>query len=184
MRLLSAAIAPIEVKVMTIRIEPIAESTAADEALEALLHESYVGGGFTAPDAAKIMLRAAAVRSRGTVLVAHDGAGAVLGTVTLVNPDSPARRLATADEREIHLLCVRPDMRRSGVGRALVQEALMLAGASGAQGVVLWTQPSMHAAQRLYEQCGFRRDASADFTMGSREFLVYRLVVSDDGAPR
>jgi ribosomal protein S18 acetylase RimI-like enzyme len=161
---------------MTIQIEPIADSAAADEALEALLHESYVGGGFTAPEVAATTLRAAAVRSRGTVLVAHDGAGAVLGSVTLVKADSPARRLASAGEQEIHLLCVRPDVRRSGVGRALVQDALTRARASGARGVVLWTQPTMGAAQRLYEQCGFRRDASADFAVGSRDFLVYRRV--------
>lgn len=164
-----------------IRIELIADSTSADEALEALLYESYVGGGFTAPDAAVTMLRAAAVRSRGTVLVAHDGAGTVIGTVTLVTPDSAARRLATMDEREIHLLCVRPDMRRSGVGRALVQEALTRARTSGARGVVLWTQPTMRAAQRLYEQCGFRRDPSADFMAGSRGFLVYRRPFAHDG---
>jgi ribosomal protein S18 acetylase RimI-like enzyme len=126
------------------------------------------------------MLRAAAVRSRGTVLVAHDRTGVVLGTVTLVNSDSPARQLAATDEVEIHLLCVRPDMRRGGVGRALVQEALTRAQTSGARGIVLWTQPTMAAAQRLYEQCGFRRDPSADFTREQRQFLVYRRAVSDE----
>ena len=161
---------------MVIRIEPIADSAAADAALEAMLDESYVGGGFTAPEVAATSLRAAAVRARGTVLVAHDEAGAVLGTVTLVDADSPARRLASAGEREIHLLCVRPDMRRSGVGWALVQEALTRARTDRASGVVLWTQPTMHAAQRLYEACGFHRDPVADFTAGSRSFLVYRLV--------
>ncbi len=168
--------------VMTIRIDPIADSMLAHEALEALLHESYVGGGFTTPEAANTMLRAAAVKSRGTVLVAHDEAGTMLGTVTLVTPDSPARRLATTDEREIHLLCVRPDIRRSGVGRALVQVALTRAEASGARGAVLWTQPTMLAAQRLYEQCGFHRDPGSDFLVGSREFLVYRLVFAREGA--
>ena len=164
-----------------IRIGPIADSTAADEALEALLHESYVGGGFTAPDKADTILKAGAVRSRGMVLMAHDDTGAALGTVTLVTPDSPAHRLATADERELHLLCVRADARRRGVGRALVQEALTRARASGARGVVLWTQPTMHAAQRLYEQCGFRRDPSADFATASRGFLVYRIVFAHGG---
>lgn len=159
-----------------IRIESIADSAAADAALEALLYESYVGGGFTAAEVAATSLRAAAVRARGTVLVAHDEAGALLGTVTLVGADSPARRLASAGEREIHLLCVRPEMRRSGVGRALVQEALKRARTDGTSGMVLWTQPTMLAAQRLYEACGFHRDPGSDFTAGSRSFLVYRLV--------
>jgi hypothetical protein len=39
----------------------------------------------------------------------------------------------------------------------------------------------MHAAQRLYERFGFRRDPGADFTTGSREFLVYRLLFAHDG---
>jgi predicted N-acetyltransferase YhbS len=66
-------------------------------------------------------LRAPAVRARGTVLVACDQAGTILGTVTLVGHNSPATRLATADEVEFHLLCVRPDVRRSGIGERLVQ---------------------------------------------------------------
>ena len=99
--------------------------------------------------------------------------------MTLVNPDSPARRLATTDERELHLLCVQPGVRRSGVGRALIREALARAHADGASGVVLWTQPTMHAAQRLYERCGFRRDPAADFTAASRTFAVYRLSLAD-----
>lgn len=159
---------------MTIRIEPIQTSAHADAALEALLHESYVVAGFTAPEIAETMFRAAAVRSRGMVLVAHDRTGAMLGTVTLVGPESPARRLAAADEVEFHLLCVRLDMRRNGVGRALVQAALTEAETTGAKGVVLWTQPTMEAAQRLYQRCGFRRDQSADFIREQRQFLVYR----------
>lgn len=161
---------------MVIHIEPIADSGAADAALEAMLYESYVRGGFTAPEVAVTSLRAAAVRARGTVLVAQDEAGSALGTVTVVNADSPARRLASAGECEIHLLCVRPDMRRRGVGLALVQEALARARADGMSGVLLWTQPTMLAAQRLYEACGFRRDPASDFTAGSRSFLVYRFV--------
>jgi ribosomal protein S18 acetylase RimI-like enzyme len=166
---------------MTIRIERIADSPDVDVALEALLYESYVGGGFTEPERADTMLRAVAVRSRGVILVAHDYTDTMLGTVTLVSPDSPARRLAAPDEMEFHLLCVRPDMRRSGVGRALVQEALTRVQTHGARGVVLWTQPTMKAALRLYEQCGFRRDPSADFTRVERQYLVYRLAFANEG---
>lgn len=158
---------------MTIRVEPIPDSRDADSALEALLHESYVGGGFTDADSAD-ELRAAAVRARGAVLVALDRNGGLLGTVTLVGSDSAAARLATSNEVELHLLCVRADMRGRGIGRALVRTALARAARSRARGVVLWTQPTMDAAQRLYSQCGFRRDANADFSRGARQFLVYR----------
>jgi ribosomal protein S18 acetylase RimI-like enzyme len=76
---------------------------------------------------------------------------------------------------ELHLLCVKPDARGGGIGEALVRAALDRAKAEGARGVVLWTQPTMAAAQRLYRRCGFERDPAADFTRGLRQFLVHRL---------
>jgi ribosomal protein S18 acetylase RimI-like enzyme len=155
-----------------IRVEPLDDSPQADAALEALLYETYVRGGFTDANLADTLL-APAVRSRGEVLAARE-AGALLGTVTLVTSDSPARRLATPGEVELHLLCVRPDARRRGIGEALVRDALQRAEDEGARKVVLWTQPTMDAAQRLYRRCGFVRDASADFNRGTRQFLVHR----------
>jgi ribosomal protein S18 acetylase RimI-like enzyme len=158
-----------------IRVEPLEESPQADAALEALLYETYVRGGFTDAILASTLL-AAAVRSRGEVLAARDRTDSLLGTVTLVAPSSPARRLAAPEEFELHLLCVRPDARRRGIGEALVRNALQRAHAEGARGVVLWTQPTMEAAQRLYRRCGFERDASADFSRAARQFLVHRYV--------
>jgi ribosomal protein S18 acetylase RimI-like enzyme len=157
-------------------VEPLEESPRADSALEALLYETYVRGGFTDAILAST-LSASAVRARGEVLAALDQTN-LLGTVTLVAPSSPARRLAAPDEYELHLLCVRPDSRRRGIGEALVRAALRRAGAHGARGVVLWTQPTMEAAQRLYRRCGFERDASADFSRGERQFLVHRNVLA------
>jgi ribosomal protein S18 acetylase RimI-like enzyme len=157
-----------------ILVEPLEDSPQADSALEALLYETYVRGGFTDAILAGALL-AAAIRARGVVLAARDR-GDLLGTVTLVAPSSPARRLAVADEFELHLLCVRADARRRGIGEALVRAALQRAKAEGARGVVLWTQTTMEAAQRLYRRCGFERDASADFNRGARQFLVHRYV--------
>jgi ribosomal protein S18 acetylase RimI-like enzyme len=158
-----------------IRIEPLEVSPQADAALEALLYETYVRGGFTDASLAHTLL-AAAVRARGEVLAARDGTDSLLGTLTLVAPGSPARRLATPEELELHLLAVRPDVRRRGIGEALVRDALRRAQREGARGVVLWTQPMMDAAQRLYLRCGFERDARADFSRGARQFLVHRYV--------
>ena len=155
-------------------VEPLEHSPQADSALEALLYETYVRGGFTDAILASSLL-AAAVRARGEVLAALDRTG-LLGTVTLVAPSSAARRLATHEEFELHLLCVRSDARRRGIGEALVRAALQRAKAEGARGVVLWTQPSMEAAQRLYRRCGFERDPSADFNRAARQFLVHRYV--------
>ena len=162
---------------MTARVEPLEDSPQADVALEALLYETYIEGGFTDAVFAHL-LSGAAVRSRGVVLAARDEAGVLLGTVTLVAADSPARRLADAGEVELHLLCVRPDARGRGTGEALVRAALDRAKAQGARGVVLWTQPAMAAAQRLYRRCGFERDPSADFTRGPRQFLVHRFTLT------
>lgn len=158
---------------MEVRIRSLEDLPGADEALEELLVESYVGGGFTDLELAP-MLRADAVRSRGMVLMAVDASGTAVGTLTLVTSDSAASELANDNEVEFHLLCVRPDMRGRGIGRALVASALAEASKLGAHAVVLWTQPTMQAAQRLYEQSGFRRDSGADFTRHNREFLVYR----------
>jgi len=157
-----------------IQVEPLEDSPQADEALETLLYETYVRGGFTDAILAGTLL-AAAVRARGEVLAVLERTD-LLGTVTLVAPSSPARRLAAPDEFELHLLCVRADARRRGIGEALVRAALQRAKAEGAQGVVLWTQPMMEAAQRLYRRCGFERDMSADFSRGARQFLVHRYV--------
>jgi ribosomal protein S18 acetylase RimI-like enzyme len=157
-----------------IQVEPLEDSPQADEALETLLYETYVRGGFTDAILAST-LSASAVRTRGEVLAALEQTD-LLGTVTLVAPSSPARRLAAPEEFELHLLCVRPDARGRGIGEALVRAALQRARAHGARGVVLWTQPSMEAAQRLYRRCGFERDASADFNRGARQFLVHRYV--------
>jgi ribosomal protein S18 acetylase RimI-like enzyme len=164
-----------------IRVEPLEASPQADAALEALLYETYVRGGFTDAILANTLL-AAAVRSRGEVLVARDEVGALVGTVTLVGPGSPARRLARPEERELHLLCVKPHARRRGIGEALVRDALRRAKAEGAGSVVLWTQPTMDTAQRLYRRCGFERDAGADFSRGARQFLVHRYVFAEDGS--
>jgi ribosomal protein S18 acetylase RimI-like enzyme len=164
-----------------IHVEPLDDSPQAGAALEALLHETYVRGGFTDASLAHTLL-AAAVRSRGEVLAALDETGTLLGTVTLVRHGSPATRLATPEEVELHLLCVRPDARRRGIGEALVLDALRRAKADGARGVVLWTQPTMDAAQRLYRRCGFERDTSADFRRGARQFLVHRYAFAEEGA--
>ena len=162
-----------------ILVEPLEDSPQADAALEDLLHETYVRGGFTDASLAHTLL-APAVRSRGEVLAARDRTDSLIGTVTLVAPASSARRLATPEEFELHLLAVRPDARRRGIGEALVRDALQRAKAEGARGVVLWTQPTMEAAQRLYRRCGFERDARADFSRVGRQFLVHRYVFADD----
>lgn len=63
-------------------------------------------------------------------------------------------------------LFVRPDVRRGGVGRALLERARKHAIETGAKGLVLSTGVENKLAQTLYESCGWQRDD---------EFLQYRL---------
>jgi len=63
-------------------------------------------------------------------------------------------------------LFVRSDVRRGGVGRALLERARQHAVETGAKGLVLSTGVTNQAAQTLYESCGWQRDD---------EFFQYRL---------
>src|SRR5213594_3210241 len=55
-------------------------------------------------------------------------------------------------------LYVRSDVRRGGVGRALLERAREHAVETGAKGLVLSTGVINKAAQTLYESCGWTRD--------------------------
>ena len=55
-------------------------------------------------------------------------------------------------------LYVRSDIRRGGVGRALLERARLHAIETRAKGLVLSTGIGNKAAQTLYESCGWQRD--------------------------
>ena len=63
-------------------------------------------------------------------------------------------------------LFVRSDVRRGGVGRALLERARQHAVDTGAKGLILSTAVTNKRAQTLYESCGWTRDD---------EFLHYHL---------
>lgn len=60
------------------------------------------------------------------------------------------------DEIHINNLAVRPDGRRTGLGRALLKAALAEAAALGGRRATLEVRQSNEAAVRLYEGFGFR----------------------------
>ena len=97
------------------------------------------------------------------------------GIVIVVPPDSPARRLAQNNEAEIHLLGVKPEYRRHGLGRLLVESAIASAKHSGYTKIILWTQNSMDSAQKLYEVMGFIH--VDDITRNGRDFKVYEMAL-------
>jgi N-acetylglutamate synthase-like GNAT family acetyltransferase len=90
--------------------------------------------------------------------------------------DGELVQVAQAGEAEFRVLAVTPKARGTGVGAALVQACVAQAKASGATALVLWSQPTMPSAHRLYERLGFVRVPERDVA-DARGFmrLVYRL---------
>lgn len=147
-----------------------------DSDLTSLLMRAYVGGGFTSAQRAATLFEPSAVRSRGNLICARSQKdNTLVAAVIVVLPNSPARRLAEPDEAELHLLAVDPLCRGRGLGRLLVTAALDSIHAQGLKKTVLWTQPAMLPAQRLYESLGFKRAAARDPTFESMRFLAYEI---------
>jgi ribosomal protein S18 acetylase RimI-like enzyme len=52
--------------------------------------------------------------------------------------------------------------RRQGIARALIERARLLAGETGAKGLILETAIDNTPARRLYDSCGFTKDIEFD----------------------
>lgn len=146
-----------------------------DTELNALLVNTYVGAGFTDRDVAATLFIPSAIRARGELLYVRPApCGPLAGIVVFVSSWSPGRRFAEPGEAELHLLAVGAGQRRGGIGRALVEAVVERARTSDCRRVLLWTQPTMHAAHHLYETLGFRRVPERDFSQRGRSFLFYQ----------
>ncbi|MGX6607827.1 GNAT family N-acetyltransferase [Micromonosporaceae bacterium Da 78-11] len=88
----------------------------------------------------------------------------IVGTLTLASFPIPTGRRAWIED-----VVVDGSARGKGVGAALTQEAVRLAGTDGARTVDLTSRPSREAANRLYQRLGFER----------RESNVYRFTHPD-----
>jgi ribosomal protein S18 acetylase RimI-like enzyme len=160
--------------VTSFAIRSSARDPLTDAELVELLHQTYVDAGFTPLETAQVIFEPSAVRARGEIGFVRDEAGGRLaGMLVLVLPSSPARRFAGPGEVELHLLAVRSEQRRGGIGRALVLDALARARAAGYRRALLWTQPGMQAAQALYRSLGFVSVPERDFTRDGRSFLFF-----------
>jgi ribosomal protein S18 acetylase RimI-like enzyme len=103
------------------------------------------------------------IQSDTTRLLMAEEDNRYIGSLTLV-----VFRIPSGTRARIEDLVVQETARGRGVGRALVQKALEMAKALGAEAVDLTTHPSREAANQLYKKLGFAR----------RETHVYRRKVS------
>jgi ribosomal protein S18 acetylase RimI-like enzyme len=83
----------------------------------------------------------------------------------------------------VRLVAVTPDLRGRGIARALVDECIRRARASGATALGLHSSRSMRAAVRLYERIGFVRDPERDFQPPGAELVEGYLLRLDGSAP-
>ncbi|MBE9604661.1 ribosomal protein S18-alanine N-acetyltransferase [Acetobacteraceae bacterium H6797] len=78
------------------------------------------------------------------------------GTQALVSGEEGFVMLRlTGDEAEIITLAVRPDFRRAGLGRALMEAAMRVAAIQGGAVMFLEVAEGNEAARRLYASLGF-----------------------------
>lgn len=93
--------------------------------------------------------------------------GRLVGSVLLyparTRYTAPDGTVFTAPLPELRLLAVAPALRRRGIGKALMEECVRRARASGAAALGLHTSDLMQVAMHMYERMGFLRAPETDF---------------------
>ena len=110
-------------------------------------------------------------------IVAVDGA-TLIGAVALypAHVDAYGDGTRVEDCPEVRLVAVAPEARGRGVARALMEECIRRARASGATALGLHTSRSLRAAMALYARMGFERWPESDFQPPGAELVEgYRL---------
>ena len=87
----------------------------------------------------------------------------------------------TADEMHVMTLAVRPDRRRRGFARALLEATFINPSSAGARRVYLEVRPSNLGARALYDSLGFIQTSVRPGYYGDEDALLLSL---DLGAPR
>ena len=139
------------------RIE-VSEATAVDPELVEAWGRLVSQLSSSAPPPGKDEL-AEIIASPATVLFVARLGGVIVGSLTLV-----VFRIPTGLRAIIEDVVTDESARGQGVGSALTNAALERARQSGCRSVDLTSRPSREAANRLYQQLGFKR----------RETNVYR----------
>jgi ribosomal protein S18 acetylase RimI-like enzyme len=125
---------------------------------------AYQAGNFLS-DASNYgeVLRTLGFDGTGQILAAVGAAGDLLGTVMLQFWPHGEHVVRGPDEAEVRALAVAPQAQGQGVGRALLRASIDRATGRGLRHLVLCTQTTMAAAQRLYTSAGFVRLPDRDW---------------------
>jgi ribosomal protein S18 acetylase RimI-like enzyme len=139
---------------------------------------AYLAGQHLSPDSGYApRLRELGADGLGDVLVAVDQAVAqpIIGTIMLQYWPDGGELVTGPDEAGIRALAVAPAGQGRGVGRALLQAIIARAQGRAIRHLVLYTQPDMVTAQRLYQQAGFVRLPDRDRVQPEYSLLAYGL---------
>jgi ribosomal protein S18 acetylase RimI-like enzyme len=98
--------------------------------------------------------------SASTLMVARDGAGKIIGALTL-----SVYRVPTGIRSIIEDVIVDESARGSGVGEALMRRAIQIAKERGAGNISLTSNPMREAANRLYVRVGFKKRETNAYQM-------------------
>jgi ribosomal protein S18 acetylase RimI-like enzyme len=105
---------------------------------------------------------------RTKVLIAVED-GEVLGTATLElegRTEKDGREPLAPGEAHVRMVAVRPDARRRGIARALMEECIRRARRAGKTVLTLNSTERMKAAHAMYESMGFTRKPDQVFDDG------------------
>jgi ribosomal protein S18 acetylase RimI-like enzyme len=118
--------------------------------------------------AAELADVAGRAESGATVLVAEDGDGRLVGSVTLVLPPSPFFEWISGVDGDcgFRMLAVDPEAQGRGIGPALVDECLRRSRAAGRARMLIGSTPWMTTAHRIYQRVGFVRRPDLDQQWG------------------
>ena len=119
-----------------------------------------------------------ALESETAERIVADDHGTLIGSVMLFPADTASYGEFTGSlpAPELRLLAVPTTAQGRGVGRALVEECIRRARASGVAAIGLHTSKSMATARDLYRRMGFERAPETDFfPPGAEHVEGYRL---------
>ena len=137
----------------------VSEATAVDDELVAAFARLVPQLSRSNPAPGPSELEEIVASPATVLLVARDGTGTIVGSLTLV-----LFRIPTGVRAWVEDVVVDTAARGRGVGESLSREALRRAAEAGARTVDLTSRPSREAANRLYHRLGFQ----------PRETNVYR----------